>query len=150
MGQRPIAEHNSKYEWLYAYSFVRPEDGKSYWLILPRANTKAMSVALAEFAKDLAPKGDKRILLLLDRASYHTTDKLCVPEQLELHFLPPRSPELQPAEAVFPLLREPLANRAFAELDDLENVTEQRCCFLMDNLELVKGEVGFQWLVELG
>ena len=61
-------------------ALLDPEDGKSYWLILPRANTKAMSVALAEFAKDLAPKGDKRILLLLDRASYHTTDKLCVPE----------------------------------------------------------------------
>ena len=54
------------------------------------------------------------------------------------------------SEAVFPLLREPLANRAFNELDDLEAVTEQRCCFLMDNLELVKGEVGFQWLVDLG
>lgn len=109
-----------------------------------------MSVALAEFAKDIAPEDDKRVLLLLDRASFHTTSKLCVPEQLELRFLPPRSPELQPAESVFPLLREPLANRAFTNLDDLEEVTEQRCQFLMDHPELVKGQVGFQWLADLG
>ena len=35
---------------------------------------------------------------------------------------PPHSPELQPAERLWPLVDEPIANRAFADLDALETV----------------------------
>ena len=37
-------------------------------------------------------------------------------------FLPPYSPELQPAERLWPLNNELLANRAFASLDKLQQV----------------------------
>lgn len=56
---------------------------------------------------------DKRIVLPLDQAGWHTSEKLEVPEGIHLVPLPPYSPELQPAERLWPLVNEPLANQAF-------------------------------------
>lgn len=36
--------------------------------------------------------------------------------------LPPYSPELQPAERLWPLVNEPLANQAFETLDEVEEL----------------------------
>ena len=44
-----------------------------------------------------------------------------------LVFLPPYSPELQPAERLWPLVDEPVANRHFATLADLDAVVAERC-----------------------
>jgi len=45
-----------------------------------------------------------------------------VPDGIILLFLPPYSPELQPAERLWSLTNEPLVNRAFASLDELEDL----------------------------
>ena len=50
-----------------------------------------------------------------------------VPDGITLVFLPPHSPELQPAERLWPLVDEPVANRHFAPLDDLDAVVAERC-----------------------
>ncbi len=41
--------------------------------------------------------------------------------------LPPYSPELQPAERLWPLVNEPLANQAYTTLDEVEELVYQRC-----------------------
>lgn len=48
-GQRPLAFHRSRYEWLYVYLFVHPASGQSTFLILPTVNSQLMSLALQEF-----------------------------------------------------------------------------------------------------
>ncbi len=59
-------------------------------------------------------------VLLLDRAGWHTTGALAVPENITLVFLPPRSPELNPAENIWQYLRQNhLSNRVFATHDDI-------------------------------
>ena len=50
-----------------------------------------------------------------------------MPDGITLVFLPPYSPELQPAERLWPLVDEPVANRHSATLDDLEAVVAERC-----------------------
>ena len=53
-------------------------------------------------------------VLLLDRAGWHTTEKLFVPRNMTLIFLPSRSPELNPVENVWQYLRQNwLSNRVF-------------------------------------
>jgi transposase len=49
---------------------------------------------------------------------------------LHLHFLPPYSLELQPAERLWPLMDEALANKHFHNLDELQEVQTQRCLAL--------------------
>ena len=65
--------------------------------------------------------GDRRerVGLVLDGAGSHRAD-IRWPEQLVPLPLPPYSPELNPAEQVFRVLRPKLANRIFATLAELE------------------------------
>src|SRR5436190_21817477 len=58
---------------------------------------------------------------------WHTAPNLAVPDGIRPVYLPPYSPELQPAEHLWPALDEPLANQYFATLADLEHVVTERC-----------------------
>jgi hypothetical protein len=111
VGKRPIARFNRGYEWTYLYGFVRPESGKVFWLIVPTVNTELFSMALSEFAKEVGAGEERRILLVVDRAGWHTGGEVEVPEGIHLELLPKGSPELMPAERLWPLTNEALANR---------------------------------------
>ena len=66
-----------------------------------------------------------------------------------LHRLPPCTPELQPAEPLWPLVREAVANEGFDDLEGLQRPLIPRCRWLMDHPEVVRGVVGFHWAVNL-
>ena len=68
-----------------------------------------------------------------------------LPLGLHLEFLPPYSPELQPAERLWPIIDEPLANQSFADLEALEKVLYERCQVILKQSELVKGITNFSW-----
>jgi transposase len=60
-------------------------------------------------------------VLLLDQAGWHTTLKLKIPANLTLLLLPPRSPELNPAENIWQFMRDNwLSNRVLPLLRSLE------------------------------
>lgn len=144
-GRRPLARSKRRYEWLYLYGFVRPETGEVFWLILPIVSAEAFSLALAHFAEKTGAGADKRILLVLDRAGWHTAGKLEVPEGIHLEFLPPRSPELQPAERLWPLANEAVANRLFEDLDGLEEALVKRCVALLEQAALIRSTTLYHW-----
>jgi transposase len=79
------------------------------------------------------------------QASFHTSDYLRVPDGIHLIEMPPKSPELQPAERLWPLTNEPIANRTFANLDELETVLVERCRVLLKQPELVQGFTHYHW-----
>ena len=57
-------------------------------------------------------------MLLLDRAGWHTTGNLDVPQNITPIFLPSRAPELNPVENVWQYLRSNwLSNRVFDTYD---------------------------------
>lgn len=145
IGEQPIAKVHQRYEWLWLYGFVEPESGQTYWWILPRTDTQLFSRVLADFAQAMKLSKDKRVVLVLDQARWHISDKLEVPEGIHLMFLPPYSPELQPAERLWPLTNEPIANRYFETLDELEEVLVKRCQVLMAQPRLIQGYTCFHW-----
>ncbi len=102
-------------------------------------------MAPAHFAEEVGAGPDKRILLVLDQAGWHTGGKVEVPEGIHLEFLPPRSPELQPAERLWPLTNEALANRLFEELDGLEEALVKRCVALLEQSELIRSTTLYHW-----
>ena len=144
-GRRPVAPARRRYRWLYVYGFVRPATGQSWWCLLPTVGVAAFGLALAEFARDEGIGPAKRAVLALDRAGWHLGKGLAVPEGGHPAFLPPYSPELQPAERLWPLLDEPVANRAFADLDELEAILAERCRTLERNRAAVKAHARFRW-----
>ena len=90
-------------------------------------------------------KGKKRVLLVLNQAGWHTGGEVEVPEGLELEFLPARSPELMPAERLWPLVNERVANRLFEDLDGLEEALVERCLALSEQPGLIRGCTRYRW-----
>lgn len=104
-----------------------------------------MSQALAAFAIDEGIDALHRVALVLDGAGWHTSANVRIPDGIELIHLPPVSPELQPAERLWPLLDEPAVNRTFADLDELEAVLTTRCRTLRADPATIKTHTLFSW-----
>ncbi len=144
-GQRPLIRVQQRYEWLYVYGYVHPESGKSQWLLLPSVNVEVFTIALAHFAQAVGAGPDRHMMLVLDRAGWHESRELVLPEGIHLVFLPPYSPELQPCEHLWPLTNEALANRRFETLDELQEVQAQRCVALQDDPDGLRHATLFSW-----
>jgi transposase len=145
-GETPIAIVNWKREWLWLYAFVQPQTGETYWWLLPYVNTELFNRVLKDFAEHFQVGPNKRVILPLDQAGWHTTEKLQVPEGIHLLHLPAYSPELQPAERLWPLTNEPLVNQAFESMDEMEEVVYQRCRQLLQQQDLIRGLTSYHWL----
>ncbi len=144
-GQRPLAAARRKYTWLYVYGFVRPSTGHNWWCLLPTVTVPAMQLALAAFARDEGIDATHRTVLLVDQAGWHTSPGLVLPEGIDVVLLPAASPELQPAERLWSLVDEPVANRAFASLTALEAVLVERCRSLEADQERIKTHTLYHW-----
>ena len=147
IGQRPQVSVHQRYKWTYLYAFARPTSGEVHWLILPTVSAQAFSVALENFAKEVGASKNKRILLVVDKAGWHTAKKkLKVPEGTHLEFLPSHSPELQPAERLWPLSsNEGVAYCHFEEIEELEEALVERCVALCNQPELVRAYTRYHW-----
>jgi len=128
---------------------VHPQSGRNLELILPCANTDWMGLALEEFARWADPAGEKLLVVLVDNAGWHVAKRLVRPPNVMLHRLPPCTPELQPAEPLWPLLREAVANQGFEDLEAITSPLVERCRWLIEHPELVRGRVGFHWAIAL-
>jgi transposase len=144
-GQRPRAVVRPRYEWEYVYGFVQPETGATHWLLMPTVNIAAFTSALAHFAQQVGAGADKQILLVVDQAGWQSSPRVQVPDGIHLEWLPPYSPELQPAERLWPLINEPVANRSFATLAALDAVLADRCVQLTEQPERVRARTLFHW-----
>ena len=144
-GTRVRAVVRPRYQWMYLYGFVEPQSGKTSWLLMPTVNTAAFSLALSAFAQEQAVGPNKHLLLVLDQAGWHKSAELKIPQGLHLLFLPSHSPELQPAERLWPLSNEPLANRVLTSLDELEQLQAERCRWLQAHPEMIRDRTSFHW-----
>lgn len=131
-GQRPIITVQHRYQWTYLYGFVCPSTGQTFWLLLPTVSRAVWNVVLAEFAQ--AVGANKQIVLVIDQAGWHTSDAVVVPDEMHVVFTPSYSPELQPAERLWSLSDEALANQHFTDLEALVEAQAERCVALPNNL----------------
>jgi len=120
-GSHPVRIVETRYQWLYLYGFVHPQSGRTHCLILPRMNAALYNQALKDFAQAVGAGARTQIILVVDGAGSHRSQELVVPEGLHLLTLPPYSPELQPAEKLWPLTNEPLVNKRFETLADFRD-----------------------------
>lgn len=108
-----------------------------------------MGLALEPFARWADPGGTKLLVVRVDNAGWHAAKRLSVPPNVVLHRRPPCTPELPPAEPLWPLVREVVANHGSEDLGAMEPVLVERCRWLIDHPAVVRGAVGFHWAVAL-
>jgi transposase len=149
-GQRPLARVRDRYQWMYLNGFVQPTTGATSWLLMPTVRIDVFNQVLAEFAREVGAGSDKQVAVILDNAGWHTSAKVQVPAGIHLIFLPAYSPELQPAERLWPLTNEPVANHPCTTLSELEDVQSQRCRTLQAHPELVAPLTCYHWWPSAG
>ena len=121
-GHRPLVPKQGIREYVYAYAAIAPEIGKMTTLVLPYVNIKMMELFLKEVSQDFA---DYFILMQVDQASWHISNKLKVPENIRLIPQISRSPELNPVEHLWEAIRE---NYFYNEVfDSLDQVMDTLC-----------------------
>jgi transposase len=124
-------------------AFVLPATGETFWYVSNGVSKPFFEALLALFAREAGAGRERIIVLGLDNAGWHTEPNLVVPDGIRLVYLPRYSPELQPAEHLWPVLDEPLVNRSFETLTDLEQAVTERCRILHG--DQLKPGTNFHW-----
>ena len=88
-------------------------------------------------------------MLVEDNAGWHRSKKAHIPEGITIEFLPPYSPELQPAERLWTLVDEPLVNEHFETINEIEELLVKRCNVLREMKEEIRNLTHYHWLNSL-
>ena len=132
-------------EYVYVFGAVCPHDGQHDSLVLPQANTEAMSVFLSEVSSRHA---GEHILMFMDQAGWHKARGLRVPENIEVAFLPPYSPDLNPQEQIWDEIREKFfGNRLFKSLEAVVDAAAAGLHQLENMPEITKSLSHRSWIL---
>jgi hypothetical protein len=125
--------------------FVEPATGSTVWHVSTSISKDLFELMLADFARSVSAGPDKRIVLQLDNAGWHGPENLTVPDGIRLVFQPAHSPELQPAEHLWPFVDEPLVNQLFETIDALDQAVSERCVALTQQQDMIRASTLFHW-----
>jgi len=131
-------------EYMQVYSAVDPISGDSCSIIAPKCNTECMNAFLETLSKEFSKD---YILLSMDNARWHKSKGLRVPDNIRFFYLPPRTPEMNPIEQVWPEVRHDFKNKLFNALDD---VIDQLCLTLNSlSKQMIQSITSRDWILQM-
>lgn len=111
-------------QFLNAYIFgaVCPEKDKAAAFIAPFCNSDVMQIHLDIIAKEV----EGHAVIILDRAGWHSSKALRIPSNITLIPLPPYSPELNPKENFWQIIKyNDLSNRVFKSAENIMDACQE-------------------------
>ena len=147
-GVKPIQEAKPGYEYFYLYGAylygaVEPETGQRFPAEHERLNSDCFQVFLDWFARAF-PRSHN--VLVLDNGQFHKAKKLSIPTGVQLKFLPPYSPELNPVGRLWQDLKDALGFDFYKCLADLRqeartvlSLLHRRGGRVLDRMRLLAG-----------
>ena len=127
-GIRPSVPCHHIREYRYAYGAVDPQRGDSFFLVLPYCNTICMNIFLRELSAEYP---NDYIILVADKAAWHTAKGLEIPTNIEILHLPPYTPEMNPIEQIWDWIRQHgFRNEIFLSLDNVVDTLCDTICSL--------------------
>ena len=121
-GVKPICPFHQVFQSTYLFGAFSPINGDKFLLEMPFCNNDTFQKFLNEFSEH-NPNEFK--IVVLDNGAFHKAKSLIIPENIALLFLPPYSPELNPAEKIWANLKRTFTNRLF-------NTDDQLSIFIQD------------------
>lgn len=115
---KPICSFQQVFKSTWLFGAFSPINGFNFQLILPHCNADNFQIFLNDFSKQ-NPKELK--IIVLDNGRFHKALKLIIPQNIVLVFLPPYSPELNPAEKIWAKYKRAFSNKTHATLEQVED-----------------------------
>jgi len=148
VGSRPRMVRDNRHVSTYIFGAICPDRAVGAALIMPYANSQAMSEHLKEISTQVAPGA--QAILVCDGAGWHLRgQKLQVPNNITLLSLPAYSPELNPMENVWDYLRQnKLCAQVWDTYEDIVDACDSAWRFLIDQPERIRsiGTRNWAWV----
>ena len=144
-GTRPSVPCHHIREFRYAYGAVEPLTGESCFVVMPYCNTDCMNLFLKELSNTF-PRD--KIILVCDGAAWHKSGSLIIPENIELIFIPPYTPEMNPIEQIWKKKKKiGFKNEVF---QTLQKVVDRLCDTIFSlSKETIKSITGRDWIMSI-
>lgn len=114
---RPVVRSQIRYEWDYLHGSLEVTSGEAHFCHVPQVNLRSDALYLADLA---ATDPGAVHVLIRDQAGFHLRDgDSRLPSNVRIIDLPPYSPELNPCEQLWDLIKDELGNRVFDTVGDL-------------------------------
>lgn len=142
-GIKPICPFHQVFQTLYLFGAFSPINGDKFVLELPNCDSSNFQIFLNEFANQ-NPNEFK--VIVLDNGAFHKAKSLIIPENIGLIFLPPYSPELNPAENIWAFFKRKYTNKFHKSLDEVSSFISDTIKSLTS--ETVKSTCGFKYVFQ--
>lgn len=116
-GIKPVAPFLHRFDNLYLFGAFSPITGSSCLLEMPHCNSQTFQLFLNQLSTQNATEFK---ILVLDNGAFHHAKRLIVPDNIALIFLPPYSPELNPAEKMWRYFKDRVSMIAYNSLEMLQ------------------------------
>jgi len=148
-GLRPVVPSHHIREYRYAYGAVEPLTGDSFFLVLPYTNAICMDIFLQGLSDEYS---DDLILMVCDKAAWHTAKALSIPDNIIIFFLPTATPEMNPIEQIWREIRKiGFRNEIFQTLEKvIDRLCETICSLTHPVIKSITGRIGFCNVFRLG
>ena len=145
-GVRPVVKRQTRYTWDYLYGALEVVEGEAVFAHLPTVNLECNNLFLKEIIK--TDPGAQHVVIA-DQAGFHLRPgDSRIPEGVHVIALPPYSPELNPCEQIWDMLRdsEGIANGLFNTVGKLRKAMEPFLRRFWEDTATVLSLVGRPWL----
>jgi transposase len=116
LGVKPVCPFQQVFLSTWLFGAYSPITGDHFELELPHCSAATFQIFLDHFA---AHKPEELKVMLMDNGAFHKARWLNWPTNILPLFLPPYSPELNPAEKIWWRFKRAFSNQVFHSLDQL-------------------------------
>ena len=129
----------------YIIGSVCPGKASTEAIISPYCNSDAMHQHLKQISE--STEHGRTAVVVMDRAGWHTTDKIYDFPNVVPLFLPAASPELNPMEQVWQWLKDHfLSNRVFDNYEDIEDSSCRAWNIFSNSFDLIRSLCNPIWI----
>jgi transposase len=116
IGVKPICIAHQVFKSTWLFGAFSPITGDHLLMEFPNCNADNFQL----FLNELSSENPKTLMIIvLDNGAFHKAKKLEIPPNIKLVFLPPYSPELNPAEKMWARLKRAFTNKFFKSMDEV-------------------------------
>lgn len=144
-GLRPVVTRQLRYEWDYLYGALSALGGQAHFAHLPGVSLEWDRAYL----EDLAASDPAAIhVLVRDQAGFHLREgDPRLPERIRIVDLPPYSPELNPCEQLWDIVKDETCNQVFATVAALRGRMRTTLQRYWEDAASVLRLIGREWLL---